>query len=102
MGRRTFFVPGFEVVVGWDPPLQTFFAQTYPTNKKHDHPKCRSEREFVEHGDETCLCDLDTEVWIGASRGEIPNVETLRHLMGATKIPQEVAQGLREDQEANR
>lgn len=42
----------FEVVVGWDPPLSTFFAQAWDLTKDEDDPAAEL-------------------VWIGCTPGEI-------------------------------
>lgn len=47
----------YAVVVGWDPPLQTFFAQVLERSREHD--------------DDTMVA------WVGTARGEIPTVEGL-------------------------
>ncbi len=101
--QRAFTIPGYVVKVGWDPPMQTFFAQSFRTDVSHGR-KCKSDSEHVPvEPDDVCICDLNPEIWIGASRhAEIPTVEVLQALMGATKIPEDIVRELREDRVANR
>jgi len=58
----------YAVVVGWDPPLATFFAQVF------DHT----------HGHE----DDDPVFWTGTRRGEVPTVAALSDVLAAyTTLP---------------
>jgi hypothetical protein len=102
VSQHPFDYPGYKVVVGWDPPLRTFFSQTYSRTQEHDHPQCRSTQPFVRHSDDACLCDLYPEVWVGVRPGEIQTVEQLQLVMGVMKIPEGILRLLREDQVNNR
>ncbi len=52
MSRHTFTEGHIEATVGWDPPLNTFFAQVWDRSKDPDEP--------------------DAELlWVGCSPGEI-------------------------------
>jgi hypothetical protein len=74
------------IVLGWDPPLSTYFAQVWkgepgsPENIPSDHP------------------DYEPEplLWIGVTREEIPTVETLaKCLKPYATIPAELTECLR-------
>lgn len=49
---------GFEVVVGWDPPLGTFFAQVWDRRVDEDDPAAEV-------------------LWIGCTPGEIRDPQTV-------------------------
>jgi hypothetical protein len=51
--------PAHKVIVGWDPPLQTFFAQVIDRNKE----AAGKDDKFV--------------LWIGCGLREITEIETL-------------------------
>ncbi len=69
-----------EVVVGWDPPLGTFYAQIFAPQLPED--------------EEECIW------WVGYSRGEIPSVLALTAALRTQGItlPQEVGDRLRLEQ----
>lgn len=67
------------VVVGWDRPLNTFFAQVF---RRASTPKE----------------DDDELLWIGATRGEIPDVETIKQSVAPyATLPREIARQLQID-----
>lgn len=67
------------VVVGWDRPLTTFFAQVFRRASKPNE-------------------DDDEILWIGASRGEIPDVETIKHAVTPyATLSREIARQLQID-----
>lgn len=69
---------GLEVVVGWDPPLNTFFAQVFAGGSDVDDP---------------------TELlWVGCSPREIHNVEQVRSAVAPwVPLPEGVARALYAD-----
>jgi len=72
-----------SVVVGWDNPLQTFFAQV-----------ARTERGDTDNDDHMLL-------WIGTDPREVVTVDDLaRHLAPFADLPADVAERLREDRVA--
>lgn len=73
-----------EVVVGWDPPLQTFFVQVYI-------PRGRPS------GDDQIL------VWEGTEPEAITDVERVRELVGeAAEVTDQVLQRLENDRKTSR
>jgi hypothetical protein len=72
--------PRFEVFVGWDPPLQTFFVQVY------DREGAEEDQPFV---------------WLGAS-GRIGFEELVRGVSPYAPISLQMAELLSEDRSANR
>lgn len=57
MSRHEMFENGMKSVVGWDPPLQTFFIQHGPYHQE--------DGEWVGEG---------PRLWLGTSFGEIPDI----------------------------
>ena len=75
--------PGLEVVVGWDPPLATFFGQVVD--------------RWAAAEEDQCL------LWLGDNVREIPSVEQLETLVGAYGIFTEAQRAvLRQDSTAPR
>jgi hypothetical protein len=73
--------PALTVIVGWDNPLQTFFAQAFD-------PSVEDEAE----------ADL---LWIGTALQDIPTVATLQaQLTGWAIIPPAIVDRLTRDQQA--
>lgn len=71
--------PAHEVVVGWDRPLRTFFAQV--TNVIADEDS-----------------DARTVLWIGGGREEVPNPATAVHAVAPyAAVPADLVQTLRSD-----
>ena len=69
--------PELSIVVGWDNPLGSFFAQV----------SGRGEPE-----------DRDLKLWVGAGPGRVPTPEDLAALVGPYgEIPAEILAGLEED-----
>ena len=78
--RITGHDPRYEVVVGWDSPLETFFCQAFDTAADED--------------DETC-CVL----WEGMAFQAIPTVDALQACVGQfATIPEAMCAQLRSDQ----
>lgn len=76
--------PGHKVIVGWDPPLQTFYAQVINrrSEKRHSDPK------FI--------------LWLGCQMNEFPDIESLRHrLRDFAYLSTEIRAKLRADKEAD-
>ena len=70
--------PGMTCIVGWDPPLGTFFAQVY-RRKRPQHPAS------LVH-------------WIGTDLHEIPTVEAFTVAIAAyVTVPEEIQQQLARD-----
>ena len=84
MSRHTIvsFSDRFEVTIGWDRPLNSFFAQV------QDLKIADGEQDPV-------------VVWVGASYSEIPRPEDLQaHIAGFAIIPVEMLDALRADRNA--
>jgi hypothetical protein len=82
--QHRFVTPSHTIVVGWDNPLQTFFAQVWPG---HDEEAW---------GDEP-------ELWAGCRVAEVPTVEALAELLKpCAELPAEVVTLLRRDCERRR
>jgi len=72
---------GLTVIVGWDNPLTTFFAQVFDPS--------------IEEDVEACL------LWIGTAPEAIPTVAALQaQLVGWATIPDDIVARLRRDQHA--
>lgn len=75
--------PNLAIVVGWDNPLQSFFAQV-----------ARPEDPDREDDDPVLL-------WVGAAPREVITVEVLaQHLVPYADLPSDVAEQLRQDRAA--
>ena len=73
-----------ECMVGWDPPLQTFFGQVYRIGEDG----CRVEDEMEDGTDATIL-------WIGGELGAVRSVDELeRKLKPHTTLPADVREKL--------
>lgn len=73
-----------EVVVGWDNPLQTFFAQVYDLKATEDD---------LGEGDEVML------VWVGTQPRQITDIDKLREFVyNFAVIESDVRQKLESDQ----
>jgi len=73
--------PDLTVIVGWDNPLMTFFAQVFNPS--------------IEDDDEACV------LWIGAAPEAIPTVAALQaQLTGWATIPPAILDCLTRDQQA--
>jgi len=73
--------PGLTVIVGWDNPLTTFFAQVFDPS--------------IEEDADACL------LWIGTAPEAIPTVATLQaQLVGWATIPPDIVDRLVRDQQA--
>ena len=69
----------FDIWVGWDRPMQTFFAQVWPVAES-------GERED------------DPILWVGLEHDEIQSLDVLQdHLRPYVRIPDEVAFNLNVD-----
>ena len=72
--------PGLTVIVGWDHPLTTFFAQVFDPS--------------IEEDAEACL------LWIGTAPEAIPTVAALQaQLVGWATIPDDMVDRLTRDQQ---
>ena len=81
MSRYTIrsFDPRFEIVVGWDWPMRTYFAQVLNNENPEDGGNY-------------------ARVWIGTSFDEIQTPEEMRPLIAAYgNIPDDIIQALRDD-----
>jgi hypothetical protein len=73
--------PGLSVIVGWDNPLQTLFAQVFDPS--------------IEDDEAACL------LWIGTAPEAIPTVAALQaQLAGWATIPPDIVARLLRDQHA--
>jgi hypothetical protein len=84
MSRHTIvsFSNRFEVTIGWDRPLNSFFAQVQDLK--------------IADGEQDPIV-----VWVGASYSEIPRPEDLQaHIAGFAVIPVEMLDALRADRSA--
>jgi hypothetical protein len=78
-GQHRFVTPNHTIVVGWDNPLGTFFAQVWPGYGEDGW------------GDEP-------EFWVGCQAAEVPTVEALAELLRPfAELPLDVADLLRRD-----
>lgn len=87
----------YTVVVGWDKPLLSFFAQVWKTE---DYLKIES----MESGDEPCESTDDPQsiLVVGASDQEIISVESLAEKIAAyVEIPLPLADQLRREKDTN-
>lgn len=74
--------PAFDVFVGWDRPLETFFGQVL-------NPEAETDLEMV-------------VLWCGANWNEVPTVAKLAEMMREyADLTEEVAARLNRDQAAN-
>ena len=72
--------PGLTVIVGWDNPLQTLFAQVFDPS--------------IEDDEAACL------LWIGTAPGAIPTIAALQaQLVGWATIPPDIVERLTRDQQ---
>ena len=81
MSRYTIqsFDPRFEIVVGWDWPMRTYFAQVLDNKNPEDD-------------------ENRPRVWIGTSFDEIQTPEELRAPIATYgNIPDDIIQALRDD-----
>ena len=70
----------FTVIVGWDPPLDTYFAQVW-------------DPRLQEHLDGGCV------YWIGTHPGGIKTIEALQGAISSyVMLPREITAQLRRDQ----
>ena len=73
--------PNVTVIVGWDNPLTTFFAQAFDS--------------AIEEDAEACI------LWIGTAPQAIPTVAALQtHLAGWATLPADIVDRLTRDQQA--
>jgi hypothetical protein len=71
--------PGLTVIVGWDNPLATFFAQVFNPS--------------IDEDEDACL------LWIGTAPEVIPTVAALQaQLAGWAALPPDIVDRLRRDQ----
>lgn len=76
--------PRYDVIVGWDDPLETYFATVFDT---------------IVTEDDAAACRL----WAGAALRALPTVEALRNCLQAyATIPPEVVAQLRQDHATTR
>jgi hypothetical protein len=70
--------PQYEIVIGWDKPLHTFFAQVW-------------DKEAVSE---------DPELWVGVAFGQVPTCEHLEQILKPyADIPEDVCIQLTKDKE---
>jgi hypothetical protein len=71
--------PQYEVIVGWDDPLETYFATVFDTTVDEDE-------------DDACV------LWVGGALRALPTVALLQEaLQGYAAIPEEVVVQLHHD-----
>jgi len=64
------------IILGWDNPLETYFAQVWDERSADDDP----------------------EVWAGTDVGEVETVESLTHILAPyAEIPEEIVLKLEKD-----
>lgn len=73
--------PRYEVVVGWDPPLQTYFAQVFDAEGEED------DQPFI---------------WLGADGRFVPWSEIAAALAPYASVSRELMAALAEDRKLNR
>jgi hypothetical protein len=74
----------YHVVVGWDPPLATFFGEVWDTTKD-------------ENDDAACV------VWAGAALGALPTVDALQTCLATfATIPADMVAQLQQDRATTR
>lgn len=82
MSRHELTAPGIEAIVGWDPPLNTFFAQVWDTTREEDDPSAEL-------------------LWIGCSPAEIRDPRQVCNAVAAwVKVPPGLAEKLAADAQA--
>jgi hypothetical protein len=90
MSRYQYTAGRHTVVVGWDNPLETYFAQVWrgkPESAENLHPQCS---EIGPH----------PWLWLGTQRGHVPTLEALAdNLRPYGEIPPDIAASLRRDHE---
>jgi hypothetical protein len=70
--------PRYEIVIGWDKPLHTFFAQVW---------------------DEKSISE-DPELWVGVAFGQMPTCEHLEQILKPyADIPEDICIQLTKDKE---
>lgn len=68
------------LVVGWDPPLQSFYGQVFPAGAL---ASCRDSDCWNEEPHVRRDCNDDwPEPWVGCLHGELPTVERLVEALG--------------------
>ena len=72
--------PRFKVFVGWDPPLQSYFAQVYDTKGEENQP-------FI---------------WLGADLKRVMWMDIIQAISPYAAVTQEIAERLVEDKRLNR
>ena len=73
--------PRFEVFVGWDPALQSFFAQVYDTKGEEEY------QPFI---------------WLGAPWKRVMWMEIIQAISPYAAVTLEIAERLAEDKRLNR
>ena len=92
MSRYEFLTSEHEIVVGWDNPLQTYFAQVW---KLEPGQVERPAPNFYDGSyDEPVL-------WVGTAEGEVPTVEALCECLKpyAPALPKSIHDSLQQDLE---
>lgn len=82
MSRKEIALPqGGLLVVGWDRPLATFYAQVF---KPGTTDICRDDMCFTqEHTRRDCQDDVDLiDPWFGCEYAELPTLEDLERALG--------------------
>jgi hypothetical protein len=78
VSQHRFTTPQHTIILGWDDPLQTFFAQVWPGHSEEGW-------EEPEH-------------WVGCNLEEVPTIVALAdQLKPFAEIPAEIADSLRRD-----
>jgi hypothetical protein len=77
---------GWTIVVGWDPPLETYFGQVIAPEPEGPclDPACEVREHLGEHDLSDCQ-DNDPKVWVGygaAAKDEISTVDQLAERLG--------------------
>jgi hypothetical protein len=102
MSRMEIGLPeGALLVVGWDPPLATFYAQVFERGTTHtcDVTGCFIEEQHVRRA---CHDEL-IELWVGMSHAELPTLEDLERALdaNASSLSEAAKAELRKAQQLN-
>lgn len=104
--------PGrYDIIVGYDPPLDSFFGQVIDREVRARLERAQEERErayseAVSRGIETETDEEETAdedyfvLWVGTTVGEVPTVEALaKALSGYATLTPDIQETLQQDRE---
>ena len=101
----------YEIIVGYDPPLDSFFGQVIDREVRARHERAQEERErayseALSRGVEPETNDVETAdedyftLWTGTTVGEVPTVEALAEALSRyAALTPEMRETLRRDRE---